>query len=67
MALGILLSQSVMLIKYAITAHTFSVRVSDSKIKEGIFVVPQIRALIRDGKFKDLLSRIEKSVWTGSG
>ena len=33
-------------------------RVSDSKIKEGIFVGPQIRALIRDGKFKDLLSQI---------
>ena len=31
-------------------------RVSDSKIKEGIFVGPQIRALIRDGNFEDLLS-----------
>ena len=26
-------------------------RVSDSKIKEGIFVGPHIRALIRDGNF----------------
>jgi len=26
-------------------------------------VGPQIRALIRDGKFEDLLSQIEKSVW----
>jgi len=26
-------------------------RVSDSKSKEGIFVGPQIRALIRDGNF----------------
>ena len=34
-------------------------RVSDSKIKEGIFVGPQIRALIGDGKFEDLLSQIE--------
>ena len=31
-------------------------RVSYSKIKEGIFVGPQIRGLIRDGNFKDLLS-----------
>jgi len=37
--------------------------VSDSKIKEGIFVRPQIRALIRDGNFEDLLSQIEKSGW----
>jgi hypothetical protein len=31
-------------------------RVIDSKIKEGIFVGPQIRALIRDGKFENLLN-----------
>ena len=31
-------------------------RVSDSKIKEGIFLGPQIRALFRDGNFEDLLS-----------
>ena len=31
-------------------------RVSDSKIKEGIFVGPHIRALIRDGNLEDLLS-----------
>ena len=37
--------------------------VSDSKIKEGIFVGPQIRALIRDGNFDDLLNQIEKSAW----
>ena len=33
-------------------------------MKEGIFVGPQIRALIGDGKFEDLLSQIEKSAWT---
>ena len=38
-------------------------RVSDSKIKEGIFVGPQIRGLIRDGNFEDLLSQTEKSAW----
>jgi len=31
-------------------------RVSDSKVKEVIFVGPRIRALNRDGKFEDLLS-----------
>ena len=36
-------------------------RVSDSKIKEGIFVGPQIRALIWNGNFEDLRSQIEKS------
>ena len=36
-------------------------RVGDYKIKEGIFVGPQIRALIRDGNFEDLLSQNEKS------
>jgi len=34
--------------------------VSDSKIKEGSLVGPQIRGLIQDGKFEDL-SQIEKS------
>jgi len=38
-------------------------RASDSKITEGIFVGLQIRALIRDGNFEDLLSQIEKSAW----
>ena len=38
-------------------------RGSDSKIKEGIFVGPQIRASIQDGKFEDLLSQIKKSAW----
>jgi len=38
-----------------------SPRVSDSKIKEGILVGPQIRALTGDGKFEDMLSQIEKS------
>jgi len=36
-------------------------RVSDSKIKDGIFVGPQIRALILDENFEDLLNQIEKS------
>ena len=36
-------------------------RVSDSKIKEEIFLGPQIKTFIRDGKFEDLLSQIVKS------
>jgi hypothetical protein len=35
--------------------------VSDAKIKEGIFVGPQIRALTRGEKFEDMLSQVEKS------
>jgi len=38
-------------------------RASDSKIKGRAFVGPQIRTLIGDGKFEDLLSQIEKSAW----
>jgi hypothetical protein len=38
-------------------------RISDSKIKEGIFVGPHIKASIQDGKFKNLLSQTEKSAW----
>jgi hypothetical protein len=36
---------------------------SDAKIKEGIFVGPQITALTRDKKFEDMLSQVEKSAW----
>lgn len=38
-------------------------RVSDAKIKEGIFVGPQIRTLIKDEQFGELLSQVEKSAW----
>jgi hypothetical protein len=37
--------------------------VSDAKIKKGIFVGHQIRALTRDEKFEDMLSEVEKSAW----
>jgi hypothetical protein len=37
--------------------------VSDAKIKEGIFVGPQITALTRDEKFEDMLSQVDKSAW----
>jgi len=38
-------------------------RISDYKIKEGVFVGPQIRELIQDVKFEDQLSEMEKAVW----
>jgi hypothetical protein len=36
-------------------------RISDAKIKDRVFVGPQIRELIQDVKFEDHLSEVEKS------
>ena len=38
-------------------------RISDAKIKKGMFVGPQIRGLIEDVKFEDQLSEVEKAAW----
>jgi len=38
-------------------------RISDAKIKEGIFVWPQIRAFIQDIKYEDQLHDVEKAPW----
>lgn len=38
-------------------------KVSDAKIKEGIFVGPQIRELLKDNIFEEKLSLLEKSAW----
>lgn len=38
--------------------------ISDAKIKEGIFVGPQIRKLIKDSNFSEKLNKLEKQVWT---
>ncbi|GBP18527.1 hypothetical protein EVAR_12988_1 [Eumeta japonica] len=38
--------------------------ISDAKIKEGIFVGPQIRNLLADEEFEQKLNPIEKSAWT---
>ncbi|KAH9631061.1 hypothetical protein HF086_015046 [Spodoptera exigua] len=38
-------------------------KISDAKIKEGIFVGPQIRELIKDSRFEEKLSDLEKSAW----
>ena len=38
-------------------------RISDAKIKEGVFVGPQIRELIQDVNFEDQLSEVEKAAW----
>jgi len=37
--------------------------ISDAKIKEGIFVGPQIRQLIEDNVFEQKLSATEKAAW----
>jgi hypothetical protein len=42
--------------------HKF-LRLSDPKIKEGIFVGPQIRELIKDEQFEELLNEVGKAVW----
>jgi hypothetical protein len=38
-------------------------RISDAKIKGGVFVGPQISDLIQDVKFEDQLSEVEKGTW----
>jgi len=38
-------------------------RLSEAKFKEGIFICPQIRDLIKDEYFDKLLQGDEKAVW----
>ena len=38
-------------------------RLSEAKLKEGIFIVPQIRGLIKDEYFDKLLQSDEKAAW----
>lgn len=38
-------------------------RISDAKIKEGIFVGLQIRELMQDEKFEKHLNKVEKTAW----
>ena len=38
-------------------------KISDVKIKKGIFVGPQIQSLMHDEKFTELLFQLEKSAW----
>jgi hypothetical protein len=42
--------------------NTF-LRISDTRIKEGVFVGPRIKELIQDVKFEDQLSEMEKAAW----
>ncbi|UYV73058.1 hypothetical protein LAZ67_10001706 [Cordylochernes scorpioides] len=37
--------------------------ISDAKIKEGIFVGPQIRELLKDGNFQNSLNEVEAAAW----
>lgn len=38
-------------------------KISDAKIKEGIFDGPQIRSLLRDTEFEGLMTSVEKEAW----
>lgn len=38
-------------------------RLSEAKIKEGVFVGPQIRKLLNDSEFEKTLDRVEKMAW----
>jgi hypothetical protein len=38
-------------------------RLSDAKIKEGIFVGPQVRELIKDEQFEEQLNEVGKAAW----
>jgi hypothetical protein len=42
--------------------HNFA-RLSDAKIKEGIFVGTKIRELINDEQFEEQLNEVGKSAW----
>lgn len=39
-------------------------RISDAKVKEGIFVGPQIRELMKDAVFRTKLNDVEERAWT---
>ncbi|GBP26486.1 hypothetical protein EVAR_85988_1 [Eumeta japonica] len=39
-------------------------RISDAKMKEGIFVGPQIRELMNDSNFESTLNEAEQRAWT---
>ncbi|GFY02241.1 hypothetical protein TNCV_5101001 [Trichonephila clavipes] len=38
-------------------------KMSEAKIKEGIFVGPQVRSLMHDEKFEELLNPLEEAAW----
>ena len=40
-----------------------SPKISNAKIKEGVFVGPQIREIIQNVKSEDQLSELEKATW----
>ncbi|UYV64585.1 K02A2.6-like [Cordylochernes scorpioides] len=47
---------------FAYLKHKFS-SISEAKIKEGIFVGPQIRELQQDGNFQNSLNEVEAAAW----
>ena len=38
-------------------------RISEAKIKEGIFKGPQIRQVMKDGEFDNMLNEVELRAW----
>jgi hypothetical protein len=48
---------------FAYLKETFP-RISDAKIKKGIFVGPKIRELMQDAKFEEQLTQVEKVAWS---
>ena len=38
---------------------------SDAKLKEGIFVGPNIRSLMKDEIFENVMTQEERMAWTG--
>ena len=38
-------------------------RLSEAKLKEGVFVGPDIRKLMKDNNFENLMNNVERSAW----
>lgn len=38
-------------------------KISDAKIREGVFVGPQIRKLFKDPNFESILKKVELNAW----
>ncbi|UYV63640.1 hypothetical protein LAZ67_2005138 [Cordylochernes scorpioides] len=49
-------------LQFAYLKQKFS-SISDATIKEGIFVGPQIRELLQDGNFQNILNEVEAAAW----
>ena len=43
--------------------RNFFPKLSDAKVKAGVFVGPQIKKILQSGEFSDKLSRVEREAW----